>query len=69
MTQVHDIRKEYFEKGKSISQIARELGYDRKTIRAYIQKDDWNREIPNPKKVSIPAPSGQPSRRIRALIL
>ena len=32
MTQVHDIRKEYFEKGKSISQIARELGYDRKTI-------------------------------------
>jgi len=50
MTQVHDIRKEYFEKGKSISQIARELGYDRKTIRAYIQKDDWNREIPNPKK-------------------
>lgn len=50
MTQVHDIRKEYFEKGKSISQIARELGYDRKTIRAYIQKDDWNQEVPNPKK-------------------
>ncbi len=50
MTQVHDIRKEYFEKGKSISQIARELGHDRKTIRAYIQKDDWNQKHPNPKK-------------------
>lgn len=50
MTQIHDIRKEYFEKGKNISQIARELGYDRKTIRTYIQKDDWNQEIPSPNK-------------------
>jgi transposase-like protein len=27
MTQIHDIRKAYFEKGKNISQIAREYGY------------------------------------------
>lgn len=46
MTQVHTIRKQFFEEGKSISQIARESGHDRKTIRAYVQKDDWNREIP-----------------------
>ena len=50
MTQIHDIRKEYFEKGKSISKITRELGHDRKTIRAYFQKDDWNQKHPNPKK-------------------
>jgi transposase len=50
MTQIHDIRKLYFEEGKNISQIARETGYDRKTIRAYIKKEDWNQEIPEPVK-------------------
>lgn len=42
MTQVHDIRKLYFEEGKSITQISRETGRDRKTIRMYIEKEDWN---------------------------
>lgn len=41
-TQVHDIRKRYFEEGKNISEISTETGYDRKTIRRYIKKDDWN---------------------------
>jgi hypothetical protein len=50
MTQIHDIRKAYFEKGKDISQITREFGHDRKTIRAYIQKDDWNQKISSPNK-------------------
>lgn len=44
MTQVHDIRKMYFEEGKSIAQISRETGHDRKTVRIYLEKDDWNKE-------------------------
>jgi len=50
MTQVKDIRKMYFEEGKNISQIARETGHDRKTVRGYINKDDWNEEPPKVKK-------------------
>lgn len=46
MTQVHDIRKLYFEEGKSITQISRETGRDRKTIRMYIGKEDWNETKP-----------------------
>ena len=42
MTQVHDIRKRFFEEGQTISQIARETGHDRKTIRDLIKKEDWN---------------------------
>ncbi len=45
MAQVDDIRKMYYEEGKSVSQIARETGRDRKTIRMYVERDDWNREI------------------------
>lgn len=50
MTQVHDIRKLYFEEGKSITQISRETGHDRKTIRMYIGKEDWNE--PKPKALT-----------------
>lgn len=46
MTQAHDIRKMYFEEGKNISQIARETSHDRKTIKFYLGKDDWNEELP-----------------------
>lgn len=46
MTQIHDIRKMYFEEGKSIAQISRETGRDRKTVRMYLNKDDWNKEMP-----------------------
>jgi transposase len=42
MTQVHDIRKLYFEEGKSVVQIARETGRDRKTVKLYIEKENWN---------------------------
>jgi len=42
MTQIHDIRKQYFEEGKTISVISKELGFDRKTIRGYLNKDDFN---------------------------
>lgn len=46
MAQVHGIRKLYFEEGKSISQISREMGYDRKTVRNFINKKDWNEAAP-----------------------
>lgn len=49
-TQIHDIRKQYFEEGKNITEISEETGHDRKTIRWYIQKDDWN----TPKPMTLP---------------
>lgn len=53
MTQIHDIRKQYFEKGKTISQISRETGFDRKTVRYYLNKEDFNSPpIPAVKKSS-----------------
>lgn len=42
MTQSYDIRKRFFEEGQTISQIARETGHDRKTVRERIERDDWN---------------------------
>jgi transposase len=42
MTEVHDIRKLYYEEGKNITEISQETGRDRKTIRMYIEKEDWN---------------------------
>ena len=45
MTKVNDIRKLYFEEGKTISAIERQTGFDRKTIRGYIKKDDFNARI------------------------
>jgi transposase len=50
MTQVKHIRKMYFEEGKNISQISRETGHDRKTVRGYLNKEDWNKELPKVKK-------------------
>jgi len=46
MTQVHNIRKMYFEDGKKITEISRETGHDRKTVRYYLEKDDWNKKEP-----------------------
>lgn len=46
MTQEHDIRGMFFVEGKNISQISRETGFDRKTIRARLEKNDWNKEKP-----------------------
>lgn len=42
MTEVHDIRKLYFGEGQSITQVSRQTGRDRKTIRTYLEKEDWN---------------------------
>ncbi len=45
MTEINDIRNRFFDKGKNITTIARETGYDRKTVRKYIFRDDWNKEL------------------------
>lgn len=42
MTQINDIRKAFFEEGQNISQIARTYRVDRKTVRRYINKTEWN---------------------------
>ena len=42
MTERTNIRKMYFEDGKNISQIQEKTGFDRKTIRKFIAKTDWN---------------------------
>jgi len=42
MTEVHNLRKLYFEEGKSITEISKETGRDRKTVRVYLDKEDWN---------------------------
>jgi len=47
MTQVHNIRKLYFEEGKNISQISKETGFDRKTVRNYLKIDDFNVPVPS----------------------
>ena len=43
MTEVHDIRELYYDKGENITEIARETGHDRKTVRTYLEKEDWNK--------------------------
>ena len=45
MTQEDDIRKMFFSEGLNISKIADITKHDRKTVREYINKDDWNIEI------------------------
>jgi len=42
MKEITDLRKMYFEDGENISQIQKKTGFDRKTIRKFINKKDWN---------------------------
>ena len=42
MTQVHNIRKLYFEEGKNINQTSKETGFDRKTVRNFLNKENFN---------------------------
>jgi len=57
MTQIHHIRKMYFEEGASISKIAETTGHDRKTIRKYLEKENWNQDMPEtlPEAPSFPS--------------
>jgi transposase len=52
MADAESIRELFFLKGMSISAIVRKTGFDRKTIRKYLAKDDWNQEV------SVPASKG-----------
>jgi transposase len=55
MTEVHDLRKLYYESGENITQISRQTGRDRKTIRMYIEKENWNEVKPeSPEAVAFP---------------
>ena len=42
MTEVHNLRKLYYDEGKNITEISKETGRDRKTVRLYLEKEDWN---------------------------
>ena len=42
MTEIDDIRDAYYKKGKGISEIAKKFGKDRKTVRKYVRKEDFN---------------------------
>ena len=44
MTNVNTIRDMFFYEGSNITEIAKDSGYDRKTIRKYINQDDWNKQ-------------------------
>ena len=59
MTEVHNLRKLYFEEGKSITEISKETGRDRKTVRMYMEKEDWNEIRPG---LNIPAENRQCDR-------
>ena len=48
MTEVHNLRKLYYDEGKSITEISKETGRDRKTIRMNINKEDWNENQAGP---------------------
>lgn len=47
MAGIKSIRDAYFLEGKSITQIAQDFGCDRKTVRKYILKEDWNEQLMN----------------------
>ncbi len=52
MAEQQDIRKAYFNEAKTISEIAKEYGVDRKTVRKYINKEDWNEAGVNTQRAS-----------------
>jgi transposase len=46
MDQINDIRNRYYAKGENITQISGAMKLDRKTVRKYVEKEDWNRPAP-----------------------
>jgi len=60
MAQVNLIRKMYFEEGANISEISRKTGHDRKTVRMYLEQEDFNQEIPSIQRRNPEYPSLDP---------
>jgi transposase len=54
MTEVHNLRKLYYDEGKNITEIAKQTGRDRKTVRQGLQKEDWNEPQPHTLSESFP---------------
>lgn len=49
MLEIEDIRNMYFNKGKNVSKICKETGFDRKTVNKYLEKDNWmDEKLPVP---------------------
>jgi transposase len=44
MEEIELVRRKYYEEGKTISDVYAETGIDRKTIRKYVNRQDWNLE-------------------------
>jgi transposase len=53
MAEKIDIRSAFFEHGKTITEISRDTGRDRKTVRGIINRDDWNMPPPKPGQSNI----------------
>ena len=47
MSRIDEIRRAYFEEGKTISGISAEYALDRKTVRKYVMKEDFNAVVPS----------------------
>ena len=47
MSRIDEIRRAYFEEGKTISSISAEYALDRKTVRKYVMKEDFNAVVPS----------------------
>ena len=45
MEEIEIVRRKYYEEGKTISEVYFETGIDRKTVRKYVNKEDWNTEL------------------------
>ena len=60
MTEIDHIRDAYFNKGESISEIAKKFSKDRKTVRKYIQQDNFNVSLPAVGKESRAQPKLEP---------
>ena len=48
MDQIHRIREMYYQQDKSISTIASETGFNWKTVKKYVDMDDFNIRTPQP---------------------
>ena len=60
MDKQHDIRSRFFRKGERITDIAKSLQVDPKTVRKYIDKNDFNEPLPLPASEQVLCPKLDP---------